>query len=145
MDSLHYLLMKAYAQLNKKILKNAAAIDLSPGQPKILEDLLCHGENNQKAVAEHCEIEQATAGTILLRMEKEGLIKRFNKEGNRRSLYVTLTSKGRQRALQMEQIFNRCEQEAVSGMSDAEIQQLKQLLEKFCASIAKKGCGTNEK
>ncbi len=34
------------------------------------------GENNQKAIAGYCEIEQATVGNILLGMEKDGLIVR---------------------------------------------------------------------
>ena len=72
MESLHYLLMKTHAHINRLILSQAAAIGLSPGQPKILECLLLNGECNQKAIAENCEIEQATVGSILSRMERDG-------------------------------------------------------------------------
>ena len=143
MYSLHYLLMKAHTMLNKKILYNAASISLSPGQPKVLECLFLHGENNQKAIAEHCEIEQATVGTILLLMEQEGLISRFNREGDRRSLYVKLTQKGMDAAIQMNTIFSSCEKEASKHMSQEEIDELKRLLTKFCQSINdQKGCGS---
>ncbi len=105
MESLHYLLMKAHTMLNKEIVERASGEGLSPGQPKILEYLLEFGESNQKAIASYCEIEQATAGSVLLRMESAGLIRRFQKDGNRRSLYVALTPKGLTAARRMEQIF----------------------------------------
>lgn len=95
MESLHYLLMKTHAHINRLILSQAAAIGLSPGQPKILECLLLNGECNQKAIAENCEIEQATVGSILSRMERDGLVCRSQRDGNRRSLYVSLTPQGR--------------------------------------------------
>ena len=64
----------------------AGALGLTPGKPKILEFLRLFGESNQKAIAAYCEIELATVGNILLGMEKEGLIIRQNKDGNRRSM-----------------------------------------------------------
>lgn len=70
MEPIHYLLMKAHTNLNRWILKEAAGLGLSPGQPKILECLARLGECNQKTIAQFCEIEQATVGSILLRMER---------------------------------------------------------------------------
>ena len=45
MESLHYLLMKAHANLNRWILNEAAELGLSPGQPKVLECLMERGES----------------------------------------------------------------------------------------------------
>ena len=64
------------------------------GQPKILEYLAEYGEHEQKDIATYREIEPATVGSILLRMETAGLIARRNRPDNRRSLYVSLTPKG---------------------------------------------------
>lgn len=139
MNSLHYLLMKAHSTLNRQIIAEAAAIGLSPGQPKILEYLLVHGENNQKAIAEHCEIEQATVGSILLRMENSGLITRSSRDGNRRSLYVALTPEGKKAAEKMETIFARQEELAAKEMTEEEILKLRTLLDKFCRSAIKNG------
>ena len=96
MKSLHYLLMKTHSNVNRWIQSQAAALGLSPGQPKILECLMARGECNQKTIAADCEIEQATVGSILSRMERDGLVCRTQREGNRRSLYVSLTPRGRQ-------------------------------------------------
>lgn len=90
-EPLHRLLLRAQSAMNRDVLARASKLGLSPGQPKILEFLLQTGESNQKSIADYCEIEPATAGTILGRMERDGLIARARHEGNRRSLYVTLT------------------------------------------------------
>lgn len=134
MESLHYLLMKAHTVLNRQIVSRAAKVGLSPGQPKILEYLFRFGESNQKTIADYCEIEQATAGSILLRMEETGLITRMNRVGNRRSLYVTLTPKGKLAAQKMQQIFQETEESAGQQMSEEELCQLGLLLDKFCRS-----------
>lgn len=81
METLHYLLMKAHSTLNRRIMAGAAALGLSPGQPKVLEYLLACGQANQKAIAEYCEIEPATVGAILQRMEAVGLVRRANRQG----------------------------------------------------------------
>ena len=56
MEGLHYLLMKANANLNRRIMGEAATLGLSPGQPKVLECLMELGESNQKTIAAFCEI-----------------------------------------------------------------------------------------
>ena len=81
MESLHYLLMKSHAMLSRRILSEAGRLGLTPGQPKVLEFLLRHGESDQKTIAAYCEIEPATVGSILLRMEEGGLILRRQKAG----------------------------------------------------------------
>lgn len=70
MESLHYLLMKTHTILNRQILNCAGKAGLTAGQPKVLEFLSQHGESDQKTIASYCEIEPATVGSILLRMER---------------------------------------------------------------------------
>ena len=69
MESLHYLLMKSHAMLSHRILSEASRLGLTPGQPKVLEFLLRHGESDQKTIAAYCEIEPATVGSTLLRFQ----------------------------------------------------------------------------
>ena len=128
MDALHLLLMKTYTLVTRRILSEAAALGLSPGQPKVLECLLQYGDINQKAIADRCEIEQATVGSILLRMERDGLIRRTQRDGNRRSLYVSLTPRGETLGRQILGIFQQADAQAVSRLSPAEQAQLQSLL-----------------
>lgn len=135
MESLHYLLMKAHAMLSRQVLGEAGKIGLSSGQPKVLDFLRKNQEADQKTIAAYCEIEAATAGSILLRMETAGLVVRRQKEGNRRSLYVSLTPKGEDAAEQMADIFDRVENDAAAGLCKEELETLKRLLCKLCGSI----------
>ena len=142
MESLHYLLMKAHANLNRWILNEAAELGLSPGQPKVLECLMERGESNQKTIADYCEIEQATVGSILTRMERDGLIVRSQREGNRRSLYVSLTPKGRAMGERMAAVFCRADVLAAAGLSEEERILLPVLLEQvYCAVAGEKAAG----
>ena len=132
MESLHYLLMKSQALFSKKILGEIGKIGLTSGQPKILDFLLQYHEAEQKTIAAYCEIEPATVGSILLRMEKGGLVLRRQKEGNRRSLYVSLTPKGRESAEKLMEIFGQVEREALSGLTGEEEELLKTFLCRIC-------------
>ena len=76
MENLHYLLMKANALFLKRILAEAGQMGLTPGQPKVLDFLLQYEEADQKTIAAYCEMELATVGSILLRRENAGLIRR---------------------------------------------------------------------
>ena len=136
MESLHYLLMKTHVNLNRWILNEAAALGLSSGQPKVLEYLMEYGESNQKAIADYCEIEQATVGSILTRMERDGLIARNQREGNRRSLYVSLTPRGREMGERMAEIFRRADARAAADLSLEEQRALRELLEQVYRRVS---------
>ena len=130
MNSLHHLWMKTYLQLNRMVQDRAAALGLSPGQPKILEFLAAQGEHEQKAIADYCEIEPATVGSILTRMEAAGLVTRRNRPGNRRSLYVSLTPRGQELAGALNGVFAEAEAQITAALTDEERQTLTRLLEK---------------
>ena len=137
MESLHYLLMKTHTVLQRRIVSRAAGLGLTPGQPKILDYLLRYGESDQKTIASYCEIEQATVGNILLRMEKAGLIARRRREGNRRSLFVSLTPEGEAAARKLMQVFADAEQEAAADLSAEELASFKEMLNRICSAIQK--------
>ena len=135
MESLHYLLMKSHTLLNRKILSQAMKLGYSPGQPKVLEYLSKYEGSDQKTIAAYCEIDQATVGSILLRMENTGLIERRQAPGNRRSLYVYLTDKGRQAARDIADVFAQADKTAEASLSPDEVMQLKMLLEKISNTL----------
>ena len=144
MESLHYLLMKAHTRMHRRIRAQAAELGLTSGQPKILEYLLQYGESNQKTIADYCEIEQATVGSLLMRMEAAGLVTRTQHQGNRRSLYVMLTAAGQAAAERMGRAFARADGEACAALTGEEQVQLRRLLEKLCGPIGEGGCSDEE-
>lgn len=130
MHSLHHLWMKTYLQMKRLVSAQTTPLGLSPGQPKILEFLAEYGEHEQKDIAAYCEIEPATVGSILLRMETAGLVTRRNRSNNRRSLYVSLTPKGQQMAQILQGIFAEAEAQITAGLTEEERATLLQLLTK---------------
>ncbi|WP_028330059.1 MarR family transcriptional regulator [Brachyspira alvinipulli] len=128
--------MKSNSIFVKNVMFNANKIGLTSGQPKILYCLSKFREMDQKTIANYCEIEQATVGSILLGMENAGLIVRKQHEGNRRSLYVSLTEKGIEAADKMQMIFNKVESRAIEKLSDDEIILLKTLLLKIYENLS---------
>lgn len=135
MDNLHYLLMKADSMLKRNISTRATEEGLSSGQPKVLEFLLENEGSDQKTIAANCEIEQATVGTILNKMEKDGLIERRQAVGNRRSLFVYMTSKGWYAAEKMSVIFQEEDKKASNALTEQELEMLLELLKKVCLSM----------
>lgn len=134
MESLHYLLMRAHTSLNRQILSRAAGIGLTPGQPKVLDYLIDHEGSDQKTIAACCEIEPATVGSILLGMEEAGLVLRTQRPGNRRSLFVSLTPRGREKARQMAEIFWQVDDRALQSLTPQEGEALLTLLTKLYAA-----------
>ena len=96
---------------------------------------MVRGECNQKTIAADCEIEQATVGSILSRMERDGLVCRTQREGNRRSLYVSLTPRGRQLGEKMQAIFQQADNMACAQLTLEQQRQLEVLLEAVLASV----------
>ncbi len=135
MENLHYLLMKANSMFARKVMYEANKIGLTSGQPKVLYFLSKFKEADQKTIANYLEIEPATVGSILLGMEKSGLIERKQREGNRRSLYVSLTEKGVEVSNNMEKIFEDTENIATDRLSEKDKEKLKKLLIEMCNSL----------
>ena len=137
MEPLHYLLMRAHGAVNREILDGAAKLGLTPGQPKILEYLMQNEGSDQRNIALSCEIEPATVGSILTRMEAGGLVERRRAEGNRRSLFVYLTERGKEAAMRTEEIFAAAERAALEGCSEEERERLCLLLARIYRNLAR--------
>lgn len=143
-ESLHYLLMADHLQFQKSLLLSIKDMGLTLGQPKILDYLLYHDGAVQKEIAEACHIEPATITSVLLGMEKKGLILRKNLNGNRRSLYVYLTDKGKKAAEQVELQFEKIEEKGLYGFSDDEKEMLIDFLTRINGNICGRGVVNDE-
>lgn len=137
MGLFHQQLMKAYAMMHKRVMNEAQKLGLTAGQPKILEYLLTQEGAEQYRIAKHCEIEPATVGSILNRMEASGLVERRRLGTNRRSLYVYLTEKGRKAALEVEGIFAKAESEALEGIEAEEREKMSGILTEVYKNLSK--------
>ncbi|MBD5080880.1 MAG: MarR family transcriptional regulator [Ruminococcaceae bacterium] len=134
-NSLHFLLMADHFLFQKKLFSGIKDTDLSLGQPKILDYLKDHNGTVQKDIAAACHIEQASLTSVLNGMEKKGLITREMRDGNRRSLYVFLTEKGKELAERINAEFEKIEKEALKGFSEKEKEELNRFLSQIHKNI----------
>lgn len=120
----------------KELLARLKDTDLTIGQPKILDYLKDHDGAGQKDIAHGCHIEPGTLTTLLNRMEDIGLVERRTLNGNRRSLYVFLTEKGKQQVALVTEAFSAMEEEAFRGMSETECEILMRLMHQVYENIS---------
>lgn len=129
--SYHYLAMASHALLQQLFFEGLRQTGLTPGQPKILDFLRENEGAEQKEVARACHIKGATCTVILIKMEEQGLVERRMLHGNRRSLYIFLTPKGRQTAQLVWERFELLEKEVFSVMKPAEKEMFMEQLERL--------------
>lgn len=137
-NSLHYKLRACHTECQRAIvaaLKEKTG--LSPGEPKILEFLAEHQPCEQKAIAIGCNLDSASVTGILGRMEGRGLIKRETKNGNRRSLFVSMTDKGQELEATVEEVFAHVDGCALRGLSEAETSEFMRILEHIIKEVQK--------
>ena len=128
--SLHYKLRDCHTNCQRAIVRDIQErTSLSPGEPKILEFLAEHEPCEQKWIAQGCNLDSASVTGILRRMEERKLIKRENRNGNRRSLYVSLTELGRKMETEVEKTFAAVDGQALEGLSEQEQRELLRLLD----------------
>lgn len=128
MESIHYLLMSDHFLVQKSLVTSIKDSELTPGQPKILDYLQNHNGCVQKEIAKGCHIEPASITVILKGMESKGYIERKMLNGDRRSLYVFLTEKGKKYIEYLNEKFDKVENTALKNFTEDEKQQLNDLL-----------------
>ena len=126
--SIHYLLMADHFMVQKALLSQIKDTELTMGQPKVLDYLKDHDGSCQKDIAAGCHIEPASITAVLSGMENKGYIQRSTKSGDRRSLYVYLTDKGREYVEMLNKKFDLVESLALRGFTAEETEELQSLL-----------------
>lgn len=134
--SFHYLIMAEQSIFQKELHARLKDTGLTIGQPKILDYLKDHDGAGQKDIARGCHIEPGTLTTLLNRMEDAGLVERRTLNGNRRSLYVFLTEKGKDQVKLVTEAFYTMEKEAFRGMSETECETLMHLIHQVYENIS---------
>ena len=108
---------------------------LSPGQPKILYYLEEEKGCIQRDLADWCTIEPATVSKLLDNMESKGLILRKSQLGDKRSLYVYLTPKGKEAQSQIGKRFAEIEAQALTGFSEEEQKAFRSFLKRMAYNL----------
>lgn len=134
--SFHYLIMAEHSIFQKELLNRLKDTGLTIGQPKVLDYLKDHDGAGQKDIARGCHIEPGTLTTILNRMEDAGLVERRMLNGNRRSLYVFLTEKGKGQLKLVTEAFSAMEEKAFQNISETERATFMRLMHRIYENIS---------
>lgn len=139
---LHKLLARVYRIHRKCSYTRLAQLDVTPGQPRLLDYLIQHDGCIQKDISTDCDLEPATVTNILIGMEKSDLIRRECDPNDRRSMHVYLTEKGMQTHKQVEAVFAQLEGDCFEGFSKDEKELSMQLMQRMYENL-KKADGTS--
>ncbi len=134
--TLHFQFLAVQTYFQRVFLKRLQAVypDILPGQPKVIDFLMCQEKAYQKEIADGCLIEPPTLSLILEKMERTGLIRRKKTLSNNRNVVVTLTEKGKMVGKTAQEIFLATEQDFCKNLSGDESTMLPVVLQKICAS-----------
>ena len=135
-ETFHYLLMADHLMVQKALVSSVKDTGLTPGQPKILDFLMYHDGAIQKDIAKFCHIEPASLTAILNGMESKGYVERRNSGKDRRSLHVYLTETGKKYSDRLSREFAKIESEALKGLSEEEVRQLRDLLSRVYENMS---------
>ncbi len=105
------------------------------GQDILLAHIAEVGPVSQKALADALQVEQATISESVKKLGAVGVIERQPDPNDKRAYRVVATPKGVAVAQDIETAWAKEEAKFVKNMSDAEIQSLKDILQKALARI----------
>lgn len=126
--------------INDRLKVNADAdlknFNLTLAQSRVLAFLNSKGGKAvQKEIEGFLEVSHPTVVGIVSRMEQNGFVTCFFSEDDRRNKIVTLTPKAETIGKDMESHVLENEAILLSGLSDSEVAQLKELLNKIYANL----------
>jgi len=136
-NELHIYLGRMFRSHWRVTANRFAKIGLSSAQPKLLHYLSTHAGAMQREIAESCNIEPATATSILSGMEQTELIYREADTKDCRIIRTFLTEKGKQTLQEIDRIFFEVEDICFQDFSESEIEQLYTYLERMYQNMQK--------
>ena len=136
--SLIAALIDASSSLQKSCWAGFRALELSPGQPKVLSRLRYQEGYLQKDLAALCRVEPATMVVLLNNMEKKGMIREEvdNVSGGTRAFRIYLTEVGRALAEKVDRVVEEVERKAYEGFSEDDRTQLVSLLGRLVDNLS---------
>ena len=129
--SVGFLLAKAYQRACALFKEEFEEYDLTPQQFGILAFLWIEDGLSQAELSIRSQIDRTTMGGIIDRLEKEGLVERFNHPDDRRAYQVFLTTRGKSLESELCVVANRVLDKVNAPLKSAEQATLVRLLEKI--------------
>lgn len=111
------------------------------GQLPVLVSLKKAKVLSQAELARIAQVEQPSMAQLLTRMERDGLVERVPHPEDNRSRLISLTSLAARRLPKARDLMEAQTREALTGFSQAEVEQLVALLGRLNANVERMGAG----
>jgi MarR family transcriptional regulator, organic hydroperoxide resistance regulator len=134
-DFLPYLLNRAGVRIGLSFSRDIAPYKITLPIWRVLVALWESGDHRLIELSALTSIDFSTLSRILVNMERRRLIERRRSGSDARALSVSLTAQGRDLTKKIIPIALYYENVAISGLSRAEIKNLKRLLDKLYINI----------
>ncbi|OPX89876.1 MAG: Transcriptional regulator SlyA [Pelotomaculum sp. PtaB.Bin104] len=136
-ESLGFIISRTNQKLSNYLTRKFKPYDITPEQWGLLNRLWKKDGISQKELSEITIKDQTTVTRILDKLERKGFIKRQTCPNDRRSYLIFLTDTGRNLEDQLVSIAYEVLNEALQGISEKEIKQLKVLLNRIFINVDK--------
>jgi MarR family transcriptional regulator for hemolysin len=94
---------------------------------------------SQRAIAEHLEITEVSAGRLVERLAADGLVERRKHDADKRTLSIFLTAQGEKLTDSLDELARRAETIAWQGFDEAAMVQLNSYLDQLRDNLARPG------
>lgn len=134
-ESIGFIISRTHRKLSNYLTRKFKPYDITPEQWGVLNRLWDKDGISQKEISEITIKDQTTLTRILDKLEWKGLIERQTSPDDRRSFLIFLTEAGRSLKDKLVPIAGEALDEALQGLSEEEIKQLKVLLNKIFMNV----------
>ncbi len=125
-----YLIRRAHQTSMAIFAEELGAYEVTSLQFAILQALIDEPGADQISVAQRVALDAATSGSVILRLEDRGWLRREPSPTDKRRKLLWLTAEGEKMALEMKKPAKKVQQRLLAGLSDTEREQLIDLLQR---------------
>jgi MarR family transcriptional regulator, lower aerobic nicotinate degradation pathway regulator len=126
-----YLIRRAHQTSMAIFADELAVYEVTALQFAILQALVDEPGADQITVAQRVALDAATSGSVIMRLEERGWLRREASNTDRRRKLLWLTPEGEKFALEMKKPARKVQQRLLSALNDSEKQQFLSMLKKI--------------
>jgi MarR family transcriptional regulator, lower aerobic nicotinate degradation pathway regulator len=126
-----YLIRRAHQTSMAIFSEELGSYEVTSLQFAILQTLVDEPGADQITVAQRVALDAATSGSVIMRLEERGWLRREPSPLDRRRKLLWLTAEGEKMAMDMKKPARKVQQRLLAGLSEAEKGQFLEMLKKI--------------
>ena len=139
MKNIDNIIFEKFREIAKRlfVLKKEviASLKINKTYHKILSILTLQENITQSCLGEVCDMDRPAVSRIVNKMEKENLVARNFKQGNKKNLYITLTENGKALAQKIHNKMEQLKTKFFGEIQEKDKDSLNDLLDKILIEI----------